>query len=103
VLPPPSYRFIFSPSSSTASRSFAGTSRRCASCRSNGTGIIEGVADLKHDTAWSLRLGGKITDQFHRGGLSIDGTSAYLEELVRRSGADHALSQECRAAAWEEG
>jgi len=24
--------------------------------------IIEGVAELKHDTAWSVALGGRITD-----------------------------------------
>lgn len=45
--------------------------------------IIEGVADLKHDTAWSLQLGGQITDQFHRNGRSNDGTSEYLDELAQ--------------------
>jgi len=43
--------------------------------------IVEGVADLKHDTAWSLKLGGRITDQLHRNGLSNDGTSQYLDGL----------------------
>jgi len=47
--------------------------------------IVEGVADLKHDTAWSLKLGGRITDQLHRNGLSNDGTSAYLDQLARES------------------
>lgn len=46
--------------------------------------IIEGVADLKHDTSWSVRLGGKITDKLHRNGLSNDGTTEYLDELARR-------------------
>ncbi len=43
--------------------------------------IIEGVADLKHDTAWSLENGGTIVDEFHNQGLSKDGTSEYLDEI----------------------
>lgn len=45
--------------------------------------IIEGVADLVHDTAWSVASGGKITDEFHCRGLSNDGTSEYLDWLSR--------------------
>jgi len=45
--------------------------------------IMEGVADLKHDTAWSAAHGGRITDELHRNGLSNDGTSEYLDELAR--------------------
>ncbi len=45
--------------------------------------IIEGVADLKNDTAWSLRLGGAITDQIHHQGRSNDGTREYLDELAQ--------------------
>jgi glycosyltransferase involved in cell wall biosynthesis/predicted O-methyltransferase YrrM len=44
--------------------------------------IVEGVADLKHDTAWSLKTDGKITDAFHKNGRSIDGTTEYLDELA---------------------
>ena len=43
--------------------------------------IIEGVADLKHDTAWSVKLGGRISEQLHRDGLSNDGTAEYIDEL----------------------
>ncbi|MHC4644170.1 MAG: glycosyltransferase [Planctomycetota bacterium] len=46
--------------------------------------IIEGVADLKHDTAWSVKLGGRINEQLHRNGLSNDGTAEYIDELVRQ-------------------
>jgi FkbM family methyltransferase len=46
--------------------------------------IIEGVADLNHDTAWSVSLGGKVTDTLHRNGLSKDGTTTYLDELCKR-------------------
>jgi len=45
--------------------------------------IVEGVADLKHDTAWSIKLGGHIADNIHHKGLSNDGTTAYLDELSR--------------------
>ena len=45
--------------------------------------IVEGVADLKHDTAWSLQLGGSVTDQIHNKGRSIDGTSEYIDKIAR--------------------
>lgn len=43
--------------------------------------IVEGVADLKHDTSWSVKFGGKVTDEIHNQGLSKDGTSEYLDQL----------------------
>jgi len=45
--------------------------------------IVEGVADLKHDTAWSVGNGGRITSEIHNSGLSIDGTSEYIDELKK--------------------
>lgn len=45
--------------------------------------IVEGVADLKHDTAWALKNGGKVSDDLHNKGRSNDGTSEYLDELAR--------------------
>ncbi|MEA5518137.1 FkbM family methyltransferase [Limnoraphis robusta] len=45
--------------------------------------IIEGVADLKHDTAWSLQNGGLVTDEIHQNGLSKDGTSEYIDEIAK--------------------
>ncbi|MBD1921226.1 FkbM family methyltransferase [Microcoleus sp. FACHB-831] len=45
--------------------------------------IVEGVADLKHDTAWSLPLGGIINDEIHRHGRSQDGTTEYIDELAQ--------------------
>jgi hypothetical protein len=44
--------------------------------------VVEGVADLVHDTAWSKQMGGHIPEMCHRDGLSLDGTSGYLDELV---------------------
>lgn len=43
--------------------------------------IVEGVAELRHDTAWALDFGGVIPDCFHSNGLSNDGTSQYLDRL----------------------
>jgi len=44
--------------------------------------IVEGVADLCNDTGWSLEFGGKVPSNFHQNGLSIDGTSEYLDKLA---------------------
>ena len=46
--------------------------------------IVEGVADLKHDTAWCLQRGGQISDEIHNNGRSNDGTSEYLDELAQQ-------------------
>ncbi len=46
--------------------------------------IVEGVAALRHDTAWSVAGGGHIPDSVHDRGRSNDGTSAYLDELSGR-------------------
>jgi hypothetical protein len=46
--------------------------------------VIEGVAALRHDTAWSTAQGGRVTNAIHRDGRSNDGTSEYLDELARR-------------------
>jgi glycosyltransferase involved in cell wall biosynthesis len=44
--------------------------------------VIEGVAALVHDTAWSVASGGHVPEDMHRNGLSIDGTTAYLDEVA---------------------
>jgi glycosyltransferase involved in cell wall biosynthesis len=46
--------------------------------------IIEGVASLSHDTAWSTAAGGRIENDIHRSGRSKDGTSEYLDDLAAR-------------------
>lgn len=46
--------------------------------------IIEGVASLSHDTAWSTVSGGHVAADAHHQGRSNDGTSDYLDDLVRR-------------------
>lgn len=46
--------------------------------------VVEGVAALRHDTAWSTATGGRVSDDIHREGRSNDGTSEYLDDLARR-------------------
>ncbi len=46
--------------------------------------IVEGVADLKHDTAWSVAAGGHVAESLHDRGRSNDGTSSYLDQLAAR-------------------
>ena len=45
--------------------------------------IVEGVAELNHDTAWPKAAGGKIPGELHRGGMSVDGTTEYLDVLQK--------------------
>lgn len=44
--------------------------------------VVEGVSELAHDTAWSLKRGGRIPHDLHRAGRSTDGTSEYLDRLA---------------------
>ncbi|HMD53389.1 MAG TPA: hypothetical protein VKJ65_02430, partial [Phycisphaerae bacterium] len=44
--------------------------------------IVEGLADLKHDTAWSLPYGGTLPLEMVRNGRSIDGTAEYLDQIA---------------------
>lgn len=46
--------------------------------------IVEGVAELNHDTGWSKATGGRIPAGLHRQGLSVDGTTEYLDELQQQ-------------------
>ncbi|MCC7304165.1 glycosyltransferase [bacterium] len=46
--------------------------------------IIEGVADLTGDTAWSLTTGATIPEKIHKDGRSKDGTSEYIDELLEK-------------------
>jgi ADP-heptose:LPS heptosyltransferase len=44
--------------------------------------IVEGIAELVHDTKWSKSLGGRADASLHRNGLSVDGTTEYLDRLA---------------------
>ena len=43
--------------------------------------VVEGVALLRHDTAWSVPHGGKIPAGARRNSLSTDGTTEFLDRL----------------------
>lgn len=63
--------------------------------------IIEGVADLKYDTRWSLQLGGCITDELHHNGLSSDGTTEYLNELAMKFPENITIYRKPNGAFWD--
>ncbi|MEY2407994.1 MAG: hypothetical protein QOF48_664, partial [Verrucomicrobiota bacterium] len=63
--------------------------------------IVEGVADLTHDTAWSKALGGRITPQIHRDGLSNDGTTEYLDELARKFPGQVTVHRKAPGTFWD--
>lgn len=44
--------------------------------------VVEGVASLVRDTAWSIAGGGRVESTWHADGVSIDGTTAYLDEVA---------------------
>ncbi len=47
--------------------------------------IVEGLADLKHDTAWSLSFGASLPTDVVREGRSVDGTAEYLDGIAREN------------------
>lgn len=63
--------------------------------------IIEGVADLKHDTAWSLTNGGRIDSDFFSNGLSVDGTSAYLDQIASEYPDQVTLYRKAKGKFWD--
>ncbi|MDA8140089.1 MAG: glycosyltransferase [Desulfobacteraceae bacterium] len=63
--------------------------------------IIEGVADHAHDTAWGKANGGRIPAEYHHNGLSVDGTTAYLDELARRHPAHITLYRPLAGRFWD--
>ncbi|MBW7990851.1 MAG: glycosyltransferase [Planctomycetes bacterium] len=63
--------------------------------------IIEGVAELKHDTAWSVKLGGRINEQLHSNGLSNDGTTEYLDELKNQFPDNVTIYRKANGAFWD--
>jgi glycosyltransferase involved in cell wall biosynthesis/ADP-heptose:LPS heptosyltransferase len=63
--------------------------------------IIEGVADLKHDTSWSLQFGAHITGDIHKNGLSNDGTTEYLDELAAQFPENVAIYRKGNGVFWD--
>ena len=63
--------------------------------------IVEGVAELKNDTAWSLQNGGRIPDKIHKNGLSIDGTTEYLDKLFAENPLKISLYRKAEGKLWD--
>jgi hypothetical protein len=63
--------------------------------------IIEGVADLKHDTGWGLCKGACIPDKFHKLGKSVDGTLEYIFELRANHRASITLYEKPEGIFWD--
>jgi FkbM family methyltransferase len=63
--------------------------------------IVEGVASLTHDTAWSAASGGHISKAFHDGGRSGDGTTGYLDQLAKRYPGQVSLYRKPRGVFWD--
>jgi len=63
--------------------------------------IVEGVAALRHDTAWSLRYDGHIPEDLHHQGRSIDGTTEYLDELAKQYPQNITVYRKPPGHAWD--
>ena len=63
--------------------------------------VIEGMAEQNHDTAWSKPIGGKITADLHRNGLSINGTTEYLDDLARQFPSQITIYRKPAGAFWD--
>ena len=63
--------------------------------------IIEGIAEQNHDTAWSKQIGGRISSEIHRAGLSTDGTTEYLDDLARQFPQNITIYRKPAGAFWD--
>ena len=45
--------------------------------------VVEGLAELRHDTAWSVRNGATLPEDVVKDCRSVDGTAEYLDQLSR--------------------
>lgn len=63
--------------------------------------IVEGVANLAHDTAWSVAAGGKVPHERYKNGRSADGTSEYLDRIARENPEQISLYRKPLGAHWD--
>lgn len=63
--------------------------------------IVEGVAALRHDTAWSVAGGGRIAGEFHQEGRSNDGTSGYLDRIAAEFPANVTIYRKPPGEFWD--
>ncbi len=63
--------------------------------------VVEGVASLVHDTAWSVAGGGRVEPSWHADGLSVDGTTTYLDEVAAAEPQRITLYRKRRGQFWQ--
>lgn len=63
--------------------------------------VVEGVASLAHDTAWSVAGGGHIDPASHHAGLSRDGTTAYLDRIAAEEPTRVSLYRRAPGELWD--
>ena len=63
--------------------------------------IIEGVAALKHDTAWSVDNGATIDSSLHNNGLSNDGTTDYINDIANEFPENIKVYRKNNGAFWD--
>lgn len=63
--------------------------------------IIEGVTTLAHDTAWSLKNGAKVPDEFHTNGLSKDGTTEWIDSVAEKQPEQVLVYRKKGGAFWD--
>jgi hypothetical protein len=63
--------------------------------------IIEGMAKLKYDTAWGLENGGQVPQEFHEDGLSVDGTTEYINSLLLQHKSSITVYRKPMGMLWE--
>ncbi|MGK7887295.1 MAG: glycosyltransferase [Crocosphaera sp.] len=63
--------------------------------------IVEGVAELRHDTAWSLATGGEILEKIHDQGYSVDGTTEHLDKLQQQYPENITIYRKPKGQFWD--
>jgi hypothetical protein len=63
--------------------------------------VVEGVAELVHDSAWSVPLGGRVEPEMHREGRSNDGTTEYLDAIEAESPSAVTVYRKPQGVFWE--
>ncbi len=63
--------------------------------------IVEGAADLKNDTAWSLPNGGRLPEEVTKTSLSTDGTADYIDELFSKYPTRVTVYRKPQGQLWE--
>lgn len=62
---------------------------------------MEGVAELKNDTAWSLQNGGRVPVAIHKNGLSIDGTTEYIDKVFEENPDRISIYRKSKGGSWD--